>query len=92
MTTNDDDTPSVHQWICGHVPRIAAIAQSSSGRLQASWLRAGQQSSGLIWFGTLSGYSIGYVTGTGTSTAFHRIFCLEDEHPSLSADDFPFTQ
>lgn len=91
MTTNDDDTASVHQWICGHVPRIAPISQPGSGRLQVSWLRSGERSSGLVWFGTPSGYTMGYVTGTGPSTAFHRIFCLEDEHPALSADDFPFT-
>lgn len=111
MTTNDDEVVSVHQWICGHVPRIAAVnnnsdsneSSNSSNKNSVSWLPVGEESasSGLIWLGSShSGSStMGYVTGTGSSTVFNRIFCIEDpcggprsrSRPRLSADDFPFT-
>ncbi|OJD19603.1 hypothetical protein AJ78_00460 [Emergomyces pasteurianus Ep9510] len=89
MTVNEDDTPTVHQWICNHRPRIARIPLANGGKYSASWVRADNSQSGLIWFGWQAGYTFGYVTGAGTETGFTQILNVEDEHPPLNMDDFP---
>ncbi|KAL1957472.1 hypothetical protein VTO42DRAFT_5935 [Malbranchea cinnamomea] len=91
MTTNDDDSVSVHQWICGHVPRIAPVSQVGSGRHHATWLHSSEKPSGLIWVGSHSGYVIGCIEGTRASATFNQLSCLQDAHRALSADDFPPT-
>lgn len=91
MTANDDDIPTVHQWICNRRPRIARIPLADGGKYSASWVRADCRQSGLIWFGWETGYTFGYVTGSGTETGFTQILNIEDEHPALNMDDFPIT-
>ncbi|OAX80538.1 hypothetical protein ACJ72_05127 [Emergomyces africanus] len=89
MTVNEDDTPTVHQWIYNHRPRIARIPLANGGKYSASWVRADSGQSGLLWFGYQAGYMFGYVTGTGTETGFTQILSIEDEHPPLNMEGFP---
>ncbi|PGH31048.1 small subunit ribosomal protein S25e [[Emmonsia] crescens] len=91
MTVNEDDIPTVHQWICNHRPRIARIPLANGGKYSASWVRADSSQSGLMWFGWQTGYTFGYVTGSGTETGFTQVLNVEDEHPALNMDDFPVT-
>ncbi|KAK2813838.1 hypothetical protein FQN50_000239 [Emmonsiellopsis sp. PD_5] len=91
MTINDDDAPTVHQWICSHRPRIARIPIASGGKYSACWLKADTNQSGLMWFGWQSGYAFGYVTGSGADTTFTQVMNVEDEHPQLNIEDFPTT-
>lgn len=91
MTTNDEDVSFVHQWICGHAPRIAPVPQVTGGKHCISWVRPDGPSNDLIWATSPSGYAIGYVTGSGSTAAFNQIPCLEDEHEPLCAEDFPPT-
>jgi WD40 repeat protein len=91
MTTTDESFAFVHQWICGSVPRAVAV-QWSGGKFSTSWIKSSEASSGLIWVGCPSGYAMGYLTGSGSSTKFSRIACLEDRYVPLEPYDFPPTQ
>ncbi|PGH26476.1 hypothetical protein AJ80_01790 [Polytolypa hystricis UAMH7299] len=90
MTVSDGETPTVHQWICGRVPRIALVPiQGGGGKYAASWIKADGSQSGIIWFGSQIGYMLGYVDGHGAETEFIQISNVEDEYPALSAEEFP---
>ncbi|QSS65104.1 WD domain-containing protein [Histoplasma capsulatum] len=91
MTANEDDIPTVHQWICNRRPRIARIPLADGGKYSVSWVRADCRQSGLIWVGWQTGYTFGYVVGNGTETGFTQILNIEDEHPAFNMDDFPIT-
>ncbi|EEH38815.2 WD40 domain-containing protein [Paracoccidioides lutzii Pb01] len=91
MTVNDGDIPSAHQWICNRHPRISRIPFANAGKFSASWVKADSNGSGLMWFGWQSGYTFGYVTGSGTESSFTPVLNIEGDHPALSMDDFPTT-
>ena len=92
MTTNDEEVVYVHQWICGHVPRIAPIPNLTGGKHCLSWVRPDGPSNGVILAVSTSGYAVGYVTGAGSNAEFNQIACLEEGHQPLDGEDFPLTQ
>ncbi|WEW54651.1 hypothetical protein PRK78_000071 [Emydomyces testavorans] len=92
MITNDDDVPTVHQWICGRRPRIARIPHASGGKYSVSWMKPeNSNADGLVWFGWHTGYVMGYLLGAGSSAEFRQIRGLEEGWLPLSVDDFPST-
>lgn len=91
MTTNDSETPTVHQWICGRVPRIARVPISGNGKYVASWVRADGGQGGIVLFGSISGHILGYVAGSGNIAEYIQLLDLEDDCPPLTLDEFPLT-
>ncbi|EEP78053.1 predicted protein [Uncinocarpus reesii 1704] len=92
MTTSDDDVGTLHQWICGCIPRIARIPHAAGGKNHASWIQLDKrEADSLIWFGWQDGYTMGYLRGAGQAAEFIQIKSLEEEWPQLSASDFPCT-
>lgn len=86
MTTNDDDLPTFHQWICGQVPRIGKVSNATGGKYMTSWIQ-GYENRRVLFFGWQTGFAIGSVKETGSDSELTPFSRLGEDSLLLVDDD-----